>query len=105
VVAKTPDFLELAGSVAVPRGKRGTPSRWTASRRSTTRCSCAPLAIYELARLDFAEAYLVSLDETTGVGEIVSFDCSIDRIATVERREPRPATRPWRSSPRWSRAC
>lgn len=25
VVAKTPDFLELAGSVAVPQGKRGTP--------------------------------------------------------------------------------
>jgi antitoxin PrlF len=24
VVAKTPDFLELAGSVAVPAGKRGT---------------------------------------------------------------------------------
>ncbi len=24
VVAKTPDFLELAGSVAVPGGKRGT---------------------------------------------------------------------------------
>jgi len=24
VVAKTPDFLELAGSVAVPVGKRGT---------------------------------------------------------------------------------
>ena len=24
VVAKTPDFLELAGSVVVPRGKRGT---------------------------------------------------------------------------------
>jgi AbrB family looped-hinge helix DNA binding protein len=25
VVAKTPDFLALAGSVAVPSGKRGTP--------------------------------------------------------------------------------
>jgi antitoxin PrlF len=25
VVAKTADFLDLAGSVAVPRGKRGTP--------------------------------------------------------------------------------
>jgi AbrB family looped-hinge helix DNA binding protein len=25
VVAKTPDFLDLAGSVAVPAGKRGTP--------------------------------------------------------------------------------
>ena len=25
VLAKTPDFLELAGAVAVPSGKRGTP--------------------------------------------------------------------------------
>lgn len=25
VVAKTPDFLELAGTVAIPAGKRGTP--------------------------------------------------------------------------------
>ena len=25
IVAKTPDFIELAGSVAVPAGKRGTP--------------------------------------------------------------------------------
>jgi AbrB family looped-hinge helix DNA binding protein len=25
VVSKTPDFLELAGAVAVPTGKRGTP--------------------------------------------------------------------------------
>jgi AbrB family looped-hinge helix DNA binding protein len=25
VIAKTPDFLELAGAVTVPAGKRGTP--------------------------------------------------------------------------------
>ena len=25
VIAKTPDFLELAGTVPVPAGKRGTP--------------------------------------------------------------------------------
>jgi AbrB family looped-hinge helix DNA binding protein len=25
VIAKTPNFLELAGTVAVPTGKRGTP--------------------------------------------------------------------------------
>jgi antitoxin PrlF len=25
LIAKTPDFLELAGSVSVPAGKRGTP--------------------------------------------------------------------------------
>ncbi|MGZ5312376.1 MAG: AbrB/MazE/SpoVT family DNA-binding domain-containing protein [Solirubrobacterales bacterium] len=40
VLAKTPDFLELAGSVPVPAGKRGTP--WdeiveTAWRQQTRR--------------------------------------------------------------------
>lgn len=46
------------------------------------------LAVYEVDRLDFAEAYLVALAETTRVKEIVSFDRSIDRVATVARREP-----------------
>lgn len=41
-----------------------------------------------LARLDFAKAYLVAHTEATGVGEIVSFDRSIDRVGTVTRREP-----------------
>lgn len=46
------------------------------------------LEIYELDRLDFAEAYLVAHAEATGVGQILSFDRSIDRIKTVTRREP-----------------
>jgi predicted nucleic-acid-binding protein len=46
------------------------------------------LEIYEIARLDFAEAYLVAQAEVTGVGEIVSFDRSIDRIGSVTRHEP-----------------
>jgi predicted nucleic-acid-binding protein len=46
------------------------------------------LEVYETARVDFAEAYLVAQAETTGVGEIVSFDRSIDRIESVSRREP-----------------
>jgi predicted nucleic-acid-binding protein len=46
------------------------------------------LAVYELDRLDFAEAYLVALAEATGVREIVSFDRSVDRVDTVGRREP-----------------
>ncbi len=33
VIAKTPSFLELAGSVPVPAGKRGTP--WDAVLRRT----------------------------------------------------------------------
>jgi predicted nucleic acid-binding protein len=46
------------------------------------------LEVYELDRLDFAEAYLVAQAEATGVGEIISFDRSLDRVASVSRREP-----------------
>jgi predicted nucleic-acid-binding protein len=46
------------------------------------------LAVYELDRVDFAEAYLVAQAEATGVGEIVSFDRSLDKVETVVRREP-----------------
>jgi AbrB family looped-hinge helix DNA binding protein len=35
VIAKTPNFLELAGTVAVPDGKRGTP--WDEVLRRTHR--------------------------------------------------------------------
>jgi predicted nucleic acid-binding protein len=44
-------------------------------------------AVYELG-LDFAEAYLVAQAEATGVGQVLSFDRSIDRVETVHRREP-----------------
>jgi predicted nucleic-acid-binding protein len=46
------------------------------------------LEVYELDRLDFAEAYLVAEAEATGVGEVLSFDRSIDKIKSVTRREP-----------------
>ena len=46
------------------------------------------LELYELDRLDFAEAYLVAQAEATGVEAIVSFDRSIDRVGSVTRREP-----------------
>ncbi len=46
------------------------------------------LEIHELDRLDFAEAYLVAQAEASGVGRIISFDRSIDRIASVVRTEP-----------------
>jgi len=46
------------------------------------------LEVYELDRLDFAEAYLVAQAEVTGVGAVVSFDRSIDRVASVTRHEP-----------------
>ncbi|MGH2885495.1 MAG: PIN domain-containing protein [Solirubrobacteraceae bacterium] len=43
---------------------------------------------YEVERLDFAEAYLVAQAEATGLGTILSFDKSIDRVGTVKREEP-----------------
>jgi predicted nucleic-acid-binding protein len=46
------------------------------------------LEVYELDRLDFAEAYLVAQAEATGVSAVLSFDRSIDRLETVTRREP-----------------
>ena len=44
--------------------------------------------VYELDRIDFAEAYLVACAEASGVGRIASFDRSIDRVGTVVRVEP-----------------
>ncbi len=44
--------------------------------------------VYDVHRLDFADAYLVASAERTGIGVIASFDRSIDRVATVRRDEP-----------------
>jgi predicted nucleic-acid-binding protein len=44
--------------------------------------------IYEVDRIDFAEAYLVACAESTGVGRVASFDRSIDRVDTIQRIEP-----------------
>lgn len=46
------------------------------------------VGVYEVHRLDFADAYLVACAERTGVGTIVSFDRSIDRVGTIRRDEP-----------------
>jgi predicted nucleic-acid-binding protein len=46
------------------------------------------LEVYEVHRLDFADAYLVAEAETSGVNAVVSFDKSIERIPTVRRVEP-----------------
>jgi predicted nucleic acid-binding protein len=46
------------------------------------------LEIYELDRLDFAEAYLVAAAELTGVKSIASFDKTIDRMSSVGRIAP-----------------
>jgi predicted nucleic-acid-binding protein len=46
------------------------------------------LEVYEIDRIDFAEAYLVACAESSGVNRIASFDRSIDRVGTVDRVEP-----------------
>jgi predicted nucleic acid-binding protein len=46
------------------------------------------LEVYEVDRLDFAEAYLVACAEFSGVDDIASFDRSLDRVRSVTRIEP-----------------
>jgi len=46
------------------------------------------LEVYELDRIDFAEAYLVACAELTGIGTIASFDKAIDRVDSVQRLVP-----------------
>ena len=43
------------------------------------------LEIYEVDRLDFADAYLAASAETSGVRAVASFDRALDRVTTVER--------------------
>jgi predicted nucleic-acid-binding protein len=50
--------------------------------------SLRALEVYEVHRLDFAEAYLVAQAEATGVGDVLSFDKTIDRVSTITRQEP-----------------
>jgi predicted nucleic acid-binding protein len=76
--------LERDRVATLMRAAIGHPSIEAVDRASLLRA----LEVYETARIDFAEAYLVALAEATGVGEIASFDRAIDRVATVTRREP-----------------
>jgi predicted nucleic-acid-binding protein len=46
------------------------------------------LQLYEVERLDFAEATLVARAEATAIRAIASFDRALDRIHTVDRIEP-----------------
>jgi predicted nucleic-acid-binding protein len=46
------------------------------------------LELYELKRIDFADAYLVASAEVTGVRRVISFDRDIDRVGTVARVAP-----------------
>jgi predicted nucleic acid-binding protein len=46
------------------------------------------LEVYEKHGLDYAEAYLVAMAESTGVDRVASFDRAIDRVKSVERVAP-----------------
>jgi predicted nucleic acid-binding protein len=46
------------------------------------------LELYELTRLDFADAYLAAAAELSGVSRIASFDRRFDRVPSIERVEP-----------------
>lgn len=46
------------------------------------------LDLYELERLDYAQAYLVAVAETSGIVEVASFDQRLDRVESIERVQP-----------------
>lgn len=46
------------------------------------------IELYERARLDFADAYLVACAERVDHRTVVSFDRRIGRVGTIERLEP-----------------
>lgn len=46
------------------------------------------LDLYELEKLDYAEAYLVAVAETSGIVEVASFDQRLARVESIERVQP-----------------
>jgi predicted nucleic-acid-binding protein len=90
VVAETVYVLE--SFYTAPREQVAEAMRSLTAMRSIITVDPALLLraieVYEIDRLDFAEAYLVACAESTGVGRIASFDRTIDRVSTVERIEP-----------------
>ena len=90
VVAETVFVLE--SFYKAPRDQVATAMRSLIAMRSMVTVDPALLSraieVYEVDRLDFAEAYLVACAESTGIGRVASFDRTIDRVQTVERIEP-----------------
>lgn len=43
------------------------------------------IELYELQRLDFAEAYIAAAAELTGIAAVASFDRALDRVDAIER--------------------
>jgi predicted nucleic acid-binding protein len=46
------------------------------------------IEVYDVLRLDFADAYLVASAERTGIGVVASLDRGIDRATTIRREGP-----------------
>ena len=90
VVAETVYVIE--SFYKAPRDQVATAMRSLISMRSMITVDPALLLraieVYEVDRLDFAEAYLVACAESSGIGAIASFDKTIDRVTTVTRTEP-----------------
>jgi len=90
VVAETVYVLE--SFYKAPREQVAEAMRSLVGMRSMIMIDSAILLraieIYEVDRLDFAEAYLVACAESTGIARVASFDRAIDRLSTVERVEP-----------------
>jgi predicted nucleic-acid-binding protein len=90
IVAETVYVLE--SFYKAPRDQVAIAMRSLIAMRSMITVDSALLLraieVYEVDRLDFAEAYLVACAETAGVGTIASFDKAIDRVTTVTRMEP-----------------
>ena len=90
IVAETVYVLE--SFYKAPRDQVATAMRSLVSMRSIVTVDPALLLraieVYEVDRLDFAEAYLVACAESAGVGAVASFDHAIDRVTTVTRVEP-----------------
>jgi len=90
VIAET--IYVLDSFYEVPRGRIATTIRSLLGLQSIVVVDrdvlLRAVEVYEIDRLDFAEAYLVACAESTGIGRVVSFDRSIDRVSTIERVEP-----------------
>jgi predicted nucleic-acid-binding protein len=90
IVTETIDVLESFYETAraqvgqIVRSLLGLPSIVVMDRDVLLRA----VEVYEVDRLDFAEAYLVACAESTGIGCVASFDRSIDRVPSVRRIEP-----------------
>lgn len=90
IVAETVSVLE--SFYKAPRPQIAGAMRSLVAMDAVVTVDPAPLLraieVYEFDRIDFTEAYLVALAESTGIGAIASFDTSTDRVETVTRFEP-----------------